>query len=510
MGRTRTRRLRLVAAIAAGAIGCTRSVTSSASSGDTQTSSSSGSSTGGATGSSSGGTTQSSASGTGSTSATGGGASATGTTGTTTGATIASPFVDGGYVFCSLPNAADAGPNGDGGLAQWMCQPGTYFCDLSGNIGNCFQCRSDADCADQVLSTYDPSRQRCDLDSGIPGYQNFCVQCLQSPDCVGNPAGSLCDFNPTYPPFEFQPSIVDLGFETCGKIQTDCRLLGGPVCVTSNQVCDPFDGQCEARSTSCTTDQDCAGLRLPDPGFQAGSPYLELPYCVNGTCNACEGGVCPNDKACVSDADCGNPTSSPTGLHCELFVDGGSECACTDSSQCGGFWPACVGLDGGNGNDAGQPIGVCSCDSDEQCGDGGLVCIPPQVVIRRLIFSETVVNIYGPQTGSSFCGVPCTSPDFGSCSIFAGPASPICYIQNGRPASDREGRSARMMWELAGGACASWTPIARLVSLATRCRATASPSPISHAAPPTLVPGSSATGTAGCAMISTASTRRTV
>ena len=409
MWRAAAPRLALIAAIAAGAIGCTKGQTSSASSGGTQISSGAGGSTGGATGSSSGGTTQATASGTGSTS----GASGGGPTGGTSGSSTGSPFADGGYVFCLLAGAADAGPNGDGGTAIWMCRPGTYFCDLSGDLGNCTQCRSDRDCANQDLPTYDPLRPRCDLDSGVDGYQDFCQECLSDSDCAGSRAGAFCDLSPTYPPNGLEPPIVALGFETCGRIQTDCRLAGGPLCLTANQICDPLNGRCEPRPASCDTDQDCVGSLAPPSGSpETGSPYLLRPYCVNGVCNPCDGGVCPKNNACGSDADCGNPTSSPAGLHCEHVADGGPECACTSSSQCSGFWPACIGLDAGNVDDAGQPIGICSCDSDAECGDGGLACLPPG--------PPGLPNIFGAQAGSNFCGVPCTSPDFPSCAALSG------------------------------------------------------------------------------------------
>jgi len=401
-------------AVGVGGVGCTK-----ASTGSSSTAGNVGTSAGVAAGSSSGGSGPGTGTGSGSTSgsATSGGA----TTGTASGG---SPFVDGGYVYCSLPNAADAGPNGDGGAARWMCQPGTYFCDLSGNLGNCFQCRSDADCADQGLPTYDPLRPRCDLDSGIAGYEDLCQECLRNADCAGNPYGSLCDTNPTYPPNALEPPIEALGFETCGQIQTDCRLEGGPDCHVSNQICDAFSGQCEARSTSCSTDQDCAGLLIPTASSaEPESAYLLRPYCVNGLCNACDGGVCPNSTACESDADCGNPTSSPGGRTCQPLADGGAQCVCTASSQCSGAWPACIDLDAGNVNDAGQPIGVCSCDSDAECGDAGLACLPPAELNPSYL-----PTIFGAQAGSSFCGVPCTSPDFPSCAVLTG--LDICDIRN--------------------------------------------------------------------------------
>ncbi len=406
------RRIQFVAVAAACALaGCMTSTVAPATTAASAASGSAageGSSTGAGAVASSGGTT---AQGLGSTS----GGSGSGSGGSSTGSP-ASPYVDGGYVFCSLPNA-------DGGPARWLCQPGTYFCDPSGNPGTCFQCRSDADCADRSLPTYDPLRPRCDLDSGLGGYQGFCQECLDNADCAGSPAGMLCDLNPAYPPNGLEPPVEALGFESCGRVQTDCRQEGGPPCSVSNQVCDPFNGQCEARSPSCTTDQDCAGLLVASGSSRSGSPYLPNPYCVDGGCTFCSGGVCPNNNACRSDSDCGNPTGSPSGPTCQPFADGSFQCACTSSAQCSGFWPACTGLDAGNLDDAGQAIGVCSCDSDSQCGDAGLACLAAGVVEPAalvLYWPSFLASIFGDQAGSNFCGVPCTSPAFSSCAALTG------------------------------------------------------------------------------------------
>jgi len=287
---------------------------------------------------------------------------------------------DGGYVVCS------GRPNGDGAPAAWLCQPGTYFCDLTGSQGDCFQCRSDADCLDDAVPTYDPSRPRCDLDSGILGYQGFCQQCLQSSDCAANPAGPFCDLDPEYPfdglpsspASSLEPPTETLGFEACAERPADCRLDGGPDCNALNETCDAANGFCEPRSSNCAGDQDCAGLLVPPVSSELGSYYLLHPFCVDGTCSACPGGICQNE-------------------------------ICTSSAQCGGFWPTCEGLDGG-------AAGACGCDSDAQCGDGGLACLP-----------GTALANGGAAT--SFCGVPCTSQSFPSCQAYVGLA--VCDSSTG-------------------------------------------------------------------------------
>jgi len=264
-------------------------------------------------------------------------------------------FADGGYVFCTVP-----------GLPTWLCTPGTYFCD-SDDAGVCFQCLSDADCADRGRPTYDPMRPHCDLHSGVTGYQNFCQVCLVSADCADNPSGPLCDISPNYPPAPIyqgsspygysstEPPIVDLGFETCGILQTDCRVDGGPICRdTENERCEPDSGLCVYPFDQCSTDADCVGL-FSGNGF----PLEPEPYCVMGYCNSCLNGNCPGD--------------------------------CLSNLQCSGLSPRCENLDAGFTNDAGLPLGFCGCDTDDQCGDAGLIC------------------------SAWFCGVPCTAPNVPDC-----------------------------------------------------------------------------------------------
>ena len=326
------------------------------------------------------------------------GASSSGSTGAPN---SPSPFVDGGYVFCALPSAPDAGPFGDGGPAAWLCQPGATFCDLGGDIGNCFQCRSDGDCANPSLPSYDPRRPYCDLRSGVPGYQGFCQQCLDNADCAGNPAGPLCDLNPDYPSGALVSNIELGGFEACGALITDCRLDGGPLCDGPNQVCDSDGGLCVTRLNNCRTDADCAGQLF----F-----YLPIPYCLDGGyCSSCDGGLCADD-GCLSSVDCGNPDNNHAGLICSDY-----KCTCVNSLACGGYWPICEGLND-FGVDGGLNLGLCGCDADWQCGDGGLRCMP------------SIANPYEGADG--FCGVPCTSPLFPTCASLARD-QPICESDSG-------------------------------------------------------------------------------
>ena len=41
---------------------------------------------------------------------------------------------------------------------------------------------------------------------------------------------------------------VNVGFETCSTVVTDCRVDGGPVCGAVNQFCDPACGRCATPS----------------------------------------------------------------------------------------------------------------------------------------------------------------------------------------------------------------------------------------------------------------------
>ena len=186
---------------------------------------------------------------------------------------------------------------GAGGPVSWMCQPGTYFCDPGGDGGNCFRCRTDADCANRALPTYDPARPRCDLDSGVGGHQNFCQQCLDDADCSANQAGPDCDLELTdpFPPYgtTLRAPIVTSGFEACGRIEIDCRVDGGPDCGSLvDGVCDQATGACATRPADCTSDADCAGYQAY---FGFGEEGL-APFCVDGGCSPCgDAGNCPED-----------------------------------------------------------------------------------------------------------------------------------------------------------------------------------------------------------------------
>ncbi len=61
-----------------------------------------------------------------------------------------------------------------------------------------------------------------------------------------------------------------------------------------------------------------------------------------------------------------------------------------------------------------EGVGICGCDSDDECGDAGLVCLPSGAAT-------------GTQAG--VCGVPCTSPQFPGCSEAFGGS--LCNANNG-------------------------------------------------------------------------------
>ncbi len=232
------------------------------------------------------------------------------------------------------------------------------------------------------------------------GLSELLPECVADSDLPGRLRGEYCDLNSSYPANALQPPIVNTGFEHCGKVLTDCRIDGGPRCAGNNEFCDPTNGACATNPGTCVNDQDCVGLISPS------NPYLPEPFCVNGSCNSCAGGVCPA-AFCTSDADCGNPKSLPSGLTCDVSI---YQCSCSDSSQCGGFWPVCENLDGKRTNDAGQILGTCGCDLNDECQDAGLICLPQ--------------NTSTPNTPPS-CGIPCTSPQFQACSASTD-LYPIC------------------------------------------------------------------------------------
>ncbi len=370
-------------------IGASSSQTGSGASAGTSAGSEAGTAGSGSAGSGTGGGPATGGSGLGSSTGSSSGASVG--TGTSTG----TPFPDGGYVFCTVP-----------GIPTWLCTPGTYLCDAD-DAGVCFQCLSDADCADRGRPTYDPKRPHCDLHSGVAGYQNFCQECLASADCANNPRGQLCDISPTYPPNAIEPPILNLGFETCGMLQTDCRVDGGPICKDiENQTCDPDTGRCELLNGLCSTDADCVGYFSEAFSF----PLQPLPYCVMGQCSSCLDGTCARSY-CSQDADCINP-ASPAGV-AACFASG--VCGCLGDLQCSGLWPKCESLDAGYTNDAGLPLGDCGCGQDADCGDAGWICF------------------------DGVCGVPCTAPDAPDCSSVPGAPTtlrialnPICNSSTGR------------------------------------------------------------------------------
>ena len=233
--------------------------------------------------------------------ATSSGSSSGTTAGSSTGTTGLPPLVDGGYVFCSL--APDSGLFPDAGPPNWICQPGTYFCDLE-HPGQCQQCRSDSDCQNAALATYDPRRPHCDTFAFLPGYQGFCEQCLVDADCVALDAGDVCDRTPASRPGVVDSDVVDVGYDSCTPDAGTCL----PDSCESAQSCDWDSGACSGAyytgRAPCHTDFDCAASTVP-------------------------GLFCSADAGCVEcrdESDC---------LRAGRVHDGLSTC-CVDASSCGG------------------------------------------------------------------------------------------------------------------------------------------------------------------------------
>jgi hypothetical protein len=309
------------------------------------------------------------------------------------------PITDGGYVFCSEGS-------GDGGERTWQCPPGTYFCDASSNFG-CLQCRSDADCADESLPTFDRSRPRCDLHSGLSGHQNFCQQCLGDSDCEAFPRRPYCDIDSNYPLAPYSSTaIVNVGFETCGALPVDCRDDGGEVCSLTGLVCGSDSGLCVSRTGPCTSDADCGGA-VTVVEFSA----VVAPFCVSGTCNPCPGGDCPTGGgSCDNDSECNGP--DPTGPRACIEEIG--TCGCHSDEECAGPRPVCGVLDAGFVDSQGLPTGVCICETNAQCGDAGEVC-----AVALSGINDFVVPV-------SYCMLPCTAPGVPSCGVLGGQYAQIC------------------------------------------------------------------------------------
>ncbi len=303
-------------------------------------------------------------------------------------------FIDGGYVVCTASETADAG---GASLVSWMCPAGTYVC---GSPGSCAQCLSDADCMNQALPTFDPKRAHCDLDSGVRGYQGFCQQCLGNADCAGDPSGVQCDLDPS----SAVAPIEAFGFETCAVL--------GLGCLDGTQAGLVRAGLLQCVSGTCATDQDCAGALVPgQPSFL--SSQQPEPYCVAGQCSvAINPDFCPACY-CSEASTCAGPVTSDAGEVCD---PASLRCACTSSAQCGGFWPVCEILDGGDLLDGGDGLGACGCDRDDECGDGGLKC---------LSVPRTARTTAGPA-----CALPCDDPRFPACAAVDA-KTPVCDAASG-------------------------------------------------------------------------------
>ncbi len=322
-----------------------------------------------ATATSGGRTTQAGGSSSGTGSSTGSSSATSSTSaGSSTGRPPAPPIVDGGYVFCEWPAAPPNALKRPGSAS-----PAPTSAPLSGDGGNCFQCRSDADCTNEELPTYDPNRLHCDSSSGVAGHQGFCQHCVSNADCAGNPAGPVCNLNES--PGSLGPAIDLLGFETCGGATIDCLEPSAPACGL-NQTCNPADGICTNRSPTCLRDADCTGYFA--------SQYVPAPYCSEGMCSPCPDVSC--GTGCTGNQDCGDAgltcfgVGTPysfCGLSCaapeapacpadlpRCDADSGLCRACTSDDQCPkASAPTCA------------PGGFCACTTDDEC-PSGQVCFP--------------------------------------------------------------------------------------------------------------------------------------
>ncbi len=361
--------------------GCTGTTATTAGSGFGLSSSASTGTSGGTVGSGTG----ASSAGSGTTGASGGSSSGASSSGTTTGPLPA--YVDGGYVFCAI--------GGGDALVNWMCQAGTYFCGIP---GACAQCRSDSDCVDQDLPTYDPLRPHCDLDSGVGGYWGFCQQCVRNADCAGQPGGNECDLYPRIDRArDRDPGLRDLRDGTT-------RLPQGRVarCRRVHAI-DVSDRRRLRRS-------DRAGLPQL-PGVSAGGravlrrgELFAVP--VELSERLLSGLLLPSGldllrrllSACNEDTD-----------HCV---------AARARRRCSGPWPLCELFDAGMNYDAGELVGFCGCERDADCGDAGLRCLDQE--------PNDLLNIYGGKT----CLFTCTDPRFPGCSIIS-PSTPVCDATSG-------------------------------------------------------------------------------
>ncbi len=219
----------------------------------------------------------------------------------------AAHVADGGYVSCAMPFAADAGPGGDGGPAFWICQPGTYTCDLTGNMADASRCTSDQDCADPQLPTIRPHPPALQIsESGAAGYQNFCQQCIADSDCASNPAGKYCDLNHLSGGILVSPRSKSWGSSTAASSPTTARASTWRAGLPRHQP--------GLRSRQWGVQGEPGNLLSVAIGTRAGLPIRAMPTCPSPSVwrapAARAGTVCPN-AYCATDADCENPNSQP-------------------------------------------------------------------------------------------------------------------------------------------------------------------------------------------------------
>jgi hypothetical protein len=202
-------------------------------------------------------------------------------------------------------------------------------------------CTADSDCGPtQICNGNQCEEAPCQSDNDCPGGQ----ECnTGTGDCEVPSCGSDADCDDGY--------ICDSQGK-CASACPVCRTCSSQADCGANGFCTEIGGQNKC-ITSCGQDGSC-------PGDSTCYQYDDYYICLNPEANTT--GVCPSSYTCS-----GSDGSSGGGGGTEGSCAGlGNTCSSQDFSQCTQDNDACLTLQ------SGDSICTCMCDSDADCGDGGL------------------------------------------------------------------------------------------------------------------------------------------
>ena len=185
-------------------------------------------------------------------------------------------------------------------------------------------CKSDGDCKD-------PTRQKCDVPSGV------CYSCLGRTDCTDSPFGGACVEHWCHCASAADCTGANALGAQCsttslGKI---CGCEDNPDCNGKNfgPVCDGMTGRC-----SCTKDGDCTAPYTNCMLPFATAKYLQCQKPCKAKKDCGQDLICNASGRCVvcsQDQDCKDPSLSVCKTDIGICVE------CRDDSKCSSDLPAC-------------------------------------------------------------------------------------------------------------------------------------------------------------------------